>query len=146
MNEIVIDKAYIEHRVEDWITRVTALYSQVKNTLINYQDLEFLENRTILMHEELMVNHDVRSVKIPILDIRKNKILIASFKPVGLWVIGARGRIDILTNTGVFILVDASDREDSTNWIAYTPENRKMGKVFNSDFIHSLVIKNEYFR
>ena len=98
-----INKEYIESRVSDWRNRITNIFSLVKNYCSNYPQIELVENKTTRMYEELMQKYDVSPADLPVLELRKNKELLASFKPMGLWVIGANGRIDILTKSGAYI-------------------------------------------
>lgn len=137
MNEI--DKPYIESRVTDWLQRIGQIYDSVRNTLGNVRNIECLTTRKVVMHEELMQKYNVAPTDVPILDINKSDKLLASFKPIGLWVIGANGRIDILTKDGAFILVDVSEKGAQSNWKVYTPKNRKDGRIFDSSFINDLV-------
>ena len=134
-----IDKPYIESRVEDWLVRINNIYDSVRSALENIDDIEFVATRQVVMHEELMQKFNVPTRNVPILDIKRSGSLLASFKPIGLWVIGAYGRIDILTKDGAFILVDVSEEGNPPLWKVYTPKNRKDGKSFDSIFINELV-------
>jgi len=91
------------------------------------------------MYEELMQKYNVGSEDIPMLDIYKNKVIIATFKPVGLWVIGANGRIDILIESGAYIVVDTAEKGKKPEWKVFTPKNRKSGKNLDSSLIMELV-------
>jgi hypothetical protein len=134
-----IDKPFIQHQVGNWLERLSELYSFVENTLKNSKGIECKSNRHMTMYEELMQKYDVDPAEVPILDIYKNKTIVASFKPVGLWVIGANGRIDILTKSGAFILVDVAGKLENSKWKVYTPKNRTEGIDFDDTFINELV-------
>lgn len=134
-----IDKKYIENRVNDWKKRIVDIFSFVKESCSNHPEIDFGENKTTQMHEELMQKFGVSPVELPILEIKKNKELLASFKPKGLWVIGANGRIDILTKEGSFILVDISEKEEPSIWKVFAPSNRRKSVDFDKKFITDLV-------
>jgi hypothetical protein len=134
-----IDKPYIESKVKDWLDRIENVYNTVKTTLKDFNDIKIVSTRQFLMYEELMQQFDVPPTNVPILDLKQRGSLLATFKPVGLWVIGANGRIDILTKDGAFILVDVSEKGSPSTWKVYTPKNRKDGKQFDSTFIKELV-------
>lgn len=134
-----ISKPYIESRVNDWMKRVGDLYALVKASFADSQEIECRSARHIMMHEELMQKFGVAPKRVPILDIYKDKTLIASFKPVGLWVLGANGRVDILTKSGAFILADVAEKGNGSEWKVFAPDNRRKGAVFDSDFISGLV-------
>ena len=78
-----INKEYIESRVDDWRSRIINIFSLVKNYYSNYPQIEFVENKTTRMHEELMQKYNVSPVELPVLELKKNKDLLASFKPMG---------------------------------------------------------------
>lgn len=134
-----INKRNIEDRVKDWKERLNTLYVFVEQSLSNNKEVELRKDRLTTMHEELMQKYSVSPEKIPLLDIYKNKNIIATFKPIGLWVIGANVRVDILTESGAYIVVDISEKGEESNWQVYSPKNRKEGRRFDSSFIAELV-------
>lgn len=134
-----INKEYIEERVNDWVQRINTVYSLVKSSLSNVQGVQCTEDKKTQMHEDLMQKYEVSPIVLPILDVNKGNELIASFKPIGLWVIGANGRIDILTRNGSYILVDIADKKAVPDWRVYTPTNRKESVAFNKEFLSGLV-------
>ncbi len=136
-----IDKSYIEKRVKDWKDRLNSLYLLVEDILSAKKNIECKKTRQTTMYEELMQKYDIESEDIPILDIYKDKVIIAIFKPVGLWVIGANGRIDILTEEGAYILADTAEKGKKPEWKVFTPKNRKSGKNLDSSLILDLVNK-----
>jgi hypothetical protein len=133
-----INKEFIEERVEDWRQRLNFIFSLVKNALKNEVGIQFHDDKTVVMNEELMQKYDVMAIELPILEVKRSNELLASFKPKGLWVIGANGRIDILTAKGSYILVDLAGKEEPSNWQVYTPQNRKKSISFNEQFIKDL--------
>jgi len=133
-----INKPHIEKRVRDWIRRVNKLYSFVRNSLSNIEGVECKTTKKVTMYEELMQTFDVPPTDIPILDIYKENILIASFKPLGLWVVGANGRIDILTKLGGYILVNLAENGCDAKWEVFAPTNKQKAQSFNANFIKKL--------
>jgi hypothetical protein len=134
-----ITKEDVQKRVDDWISRIENVFSLVKYSLSNHSNIDFVETKKNRMHEELMQKFNVPPVNLPVLEIRKNKELLASFSPKGLWVIGANGRIDILTKYGSYILVDISDKYQQSIWKVYAPSNRKKSIDFDKEFVETLV-------
>lgn len=139
MNENEIDKPYIESRVSDWLKRIDDLYESVRTNLSNSRNVKCATSRTMMMHEELMRKFNVPSVHVPILDVIKNDKILVTFKPVGLWVVGANGRVDILSEKGAYILVDTAGKGRAAEWRIYTPTNRKKATAFNRSFLEQLV-------
>ncbi|MCO7227740.1 hypothetical protein NH398_00630 [Halomonas sp. CnH100-B] len=134
-----LDKEYIENRVKDWGQRIEAVFSLVKNSLSGNSEIEFFEEKTVQMYEELMQEFNLSPVSLPVLEVKRKGVLVASFKPIGLWVIGANGRIDILTKEGSYILVDLEGKDKASNWRVYTPNNRKKSIPFDKEFVLGLV-------
>lgn len=134
-----IDKNYIDRRSDGWISKVEQLYADIKNALKSDSDVSFKSEQYMVMQEELMKEYGVPPKKVPIFDMFVGNQLKASFKPVGLWVVGAKGRIDILTREGSYVLVDLGEDDDHPDWKVFTPKNRKKGSEFNANFIETLV-------
>lgn len=133
-----IDKDYIDKRSDGWVNKVDQLYSQIKDTLKNEQGVEYKTDQNMVMLEELMEKYDVPAKDIPIFDLFIENQLKATFKPIGLWVVGAKGRIDILTDKGPYMLVDLGSDDAHPDWKVFSPENKKEGEPFNADFIERL--------
>jgi hypothetical protein len=139
MSEQEIDKQYVETRVEDWLFRVNSLYESVRQALSNSSNVHCHKTSSIQMHEELMQRFGVDAVDVPTLDIIKDEETVATFKPIGLWVIGANGRIDILSEKGAYIVVDSATFGDKADWKVYTPTNRRNARDLDQSFIKELV-------
>ncbi len=134
-----IDKKYIDKCSDGWIKKVEQLYSQIEETLKNEPEVEYKTDQMMLMREELMEKYGIPPKKVPIFDLFIAKQLKATFKPVGLWVVGAKGRIDILTQEGAYTLVDTGDDDTFPNWKVFSSKNKGKGEPFNTNFIEQLV-------
>lgn len=132
------DKPYIEKRASGWVKKVEQLYDFIKVALKNHKEVEYKTDNSMTMHEELMEQFGVQPKKVPIFDLYVEKKLIATFKPIGLWVVGAKGRMDILTKKGSYILVDIGEDETTPLWRVFTPTNRKKGESFDAEFVNKL--------
>mgnify|MGYP001342180468 CR=1 FL=1 len=134
-----IDKARVVERVDDWVRRVETLYTLIEHVVANVAGVACEKSSNMTMHEELMHKYGVPPQQISILDIRKNGKIVVSFKPVGLWVVGANGRIDILMKKGGYYLVDKADFGQPPRWEAFPPQNKRAGIPFDATFILDLV-------
>lgn len=139
MIESVISKEHIEHRIEDWIDRISRLYESIREWLRPFPSYEIKERNDVRMYEELMQQYSIPERIIPSLDIYQKGQIIATIKPVGLWIIGANGRIDILLNNGAIMLIDVSDRFKDPTWIAHKRPNIAKGETFNKDYFLNLL-------
>lgn len=131
---------YVHHRVEDWVERISDLYDFVESQSIEGQGLRFDRSQNTTMHEELMDKYGYGPKEIPVLDIYKNNKLLATFMPVGLWVLGANGRLDVLTKDGAHILVDLSDEGDPPQWVVYSPRSKREGKPLDENFVREILL------
>jgi hypothetical protein len=137
-----IGKDYVHHRVEDWAERISDLYDYVESQASGEQGLRFDRSQHTTMYEELMDKYDYGPKKMPVLDIyRKNKLL-ATFQPIGLWVIGANGRVDVLTKDGAHILADLSDEGEPPQWMVFSPRSKKGGKPLDENFVREILLES----
>jgi len=125
----------VEYEVNHWITQVKDLYSFIKGVLAD-SNIEFKTSTKIEIYEREMKEHDISPKDVPILDLYRDKNLIATFKPLGLWVIGGRAKIDVLTKKGGFILTDTGNNEAQPEWKVLTSDKNN---DFDKKFILELV-------
>jgi hypothetical protein len=85
------------------------------------------------MNEELMQRFGVQPIELPILKIFRKQLAIATLFPVGLWVTGANGRIDLLTAKDSASIVNTSDDPDLARWLFLV--DRKTSALTREAFI-----------
>ena len=90
------------------------------------------------MHEELMRKFDVPETRSRHF-VWTEMAATRCFKPKGLWVIGANGRIDLYTRKGAFIIVDLAERGASPRWTIFRASNKRGGDPFSPEMIADLV-------
>ena len=131
MEEIItkVDKQHIEQRVYDWKKRVSELYAEIKLWLKDSEYSIKLGSKQ-KMYEELMSQFGVPATEVDTADIYKNNQFKLTIKPKGLWIIGANGRIDILTTKGNYMLVDSAEQFAEPNWKLFNADKKK-GVDFN---------------
>jgi hypothetical protein len=79
------------------------------------------------MLEELMRKFNVGPAEMPTFEIVRGTERVMRVQPKGLWVIGANGRVDLITKNASYILVDESEPSSVTsdwNYYASTKERR----------------------
>lgn len=134
-----ISESYLQAKIRNWQSRIDELYQKIRHELSPLGDIECTLEGSTIMNEELMQKYKISPIETPILKIKKNNKLIATFKPIGLLTIGGNGRIDILTKEGSYILSDLADSYDSSRWEVFHPSNRTNSRKFDSGFIAELV-------
>lgn len=134
MIESTVSREHIERRLDDWAYRITNLYSSIKKWLEPISLYETKERNDVIMYEELMQKNDIPKRTLSSLDIYHKGTIVATVKPVGLWIIGANGRVDILLKNGAVMLLDVSDSFENPRWIAYSKPKTSKGSDFCKEY------------
>ena len=132
-----VDKQQVEKRVRDWKKRVSDLYSTIKLWL-KESEYSLKPGPKLTMYEELMSQFKVPSTEVDTADIYKDKTFVLTIKPNGLWIIGANGRIDILSTKGNYMLVDFAEQFETPQWKLFNGD-KKNGVEFNKQTFFQLV-------
>ena len=136
--EGIFDRQRVVDEADDWGLRVNALYEQVQEWARDRVDVHFEQIRKVLMAEEIMQRFAVPDRELAILDILQGEKVVASFVPRGLWVIGAWGRIDIITENRTRLLV-ALKANSGFEWRVASPEDRRRMMPFNDTVLSDLL-------
>jgi hypothetical protein len=119
-------------RVNDWIERLRSLRSVIQSWLPN--GMSIVDRPPIRMHEELMRRFGIPDAEMPTFEVIKDSRRVMRFQPKGLWVIGANGRVDLVTEKTSWILVDKSEPLSGiADWHYYAPNNRRSPTRFDQD-------------
>lgn len=134
-----IDKSHIEKRLDDWKQRIESLYKHIDEWLDTYPRYRFEVSSPVTLDEEMMHKLDVEKIQLPTANIFKDNNLLASLKPKGLWVIGANGRVDLISKSKPISLLDVSEQFQSSEWqIAYSKNRQKRLPLNKSNFLKVL--------
>lgn len=134
----VFDRNRVLVRVQDWIQRINNLYLDVWSWIPDRHDLRADQSRTVSFSEDLMQSYAIADRDLPVLDIIFGDQVIVSFVPRALWIVGARGRIDLITRTGTRLLIDRGS-EGAPNWQLVSAESRRDSVPFNRNEFFTLV-------
>jgi hypothetical protein len=132
-----VTKELVEERVKDWIDRLHVLFQDVRAWAIE-NGWRVDDSGTVGMHEKLMQKFGVPATKQPTLRLDGDHGY-ALFKPKGLWVIGANGRIDLYTSKGTFIIMDLAERRAVPRWTIFRASQKRDGDLFTPAMIANLV-------
>lgn len=113
-----ITKQHVEKRIADWKERISNLYTSIASWIEGSGYTLKLGNR-LVMFEELMDQFNIPPTKVDSANIYKSDKFILAFKPSGLWVIGANGKIDIISLHGNYTLIDLSEQFSNSQWKLY---------------------------
>lgn len=133
----VFQRQDVVDRVEDWSRRIEDLYAEIEVWALA-SGFAVTRNRSVPMSEELMQRFAVSDRDLCILDIASGNEPIASFVPVGLWLIGFDGLISVITRSGTFKLGGRASVSNSPDWVLTNPKDRSM-KPWNQDEFRSVL-------
>jgi hypothetical protein len=113
----------VSDRVENWISRLENLKETMQDWLPN--GMSIVDRPPTRMYEGLMREFNVPPAQMPTFEVLRGTQKVMRVQPKGLWIIGANGRVDLITGKGSLILVDNSEFPSSApDWHYYAPEAR----------------------
>lgn len=117
----LLTEADVHQRVDDWIERLRNLRLSVERWIAEepQHELSVIDAPAVPMLERMMVEFKIPSELMPAFSVMKGEQILALFRPVALWVIGANGRIDIVTRKSAPILIDTAPHFDKPRWRMY---------------------------
>lgn len=103
-------RAQVEERVADWLRRLRDLRANMSDWLSvpEFSGLAIVDREPAIMSEGPMRQFDVGPRSMPVFEVHAGARRVMRFQPAGLWVIGANGRVDLVTRVSAPILVDQS--------------------------------------
>lgn len=118
-------RSRVLEEVNEWARQINSLYAQVEEWA-SRSGLNVDRSRTVTMSEELMQHFAVPDREVPVLDISKGDQPIISFVPNGLWIIGAHGRIHVVTPHGTSNIDNMNPLKpgNKAKWNFFDPQSR----------------------
>lgn len=138
--EDIEEREKVEARILDWKKRISDVYSTINHWIEN-SNYSIQKGADVIMYEELMALYSVPSTKLETINILRGNVFVMSVKPKGLWIIGANGRIDLLSITRNVMLVDISKQFENPQWKLYDG-NKINGLDFNYETFINLLNKS----
>jgi hypothetical protein len=128
----------VEERVRNWLRRLVNLQTTMQGWLP--AGMQIVARPPTKMHEDLMIKFGVPPADMPTFEVHAGANRIMRVQPKGLWIIGANGRVDLITPTASYILVDKSDRlSGASDWHYYTSANRRQStRLDDAQFVSLL--------
>lgn len=131
------ERSRVVDRISDWENRIAALYAEINRWVSKDTSFHTEAMRTVTMSEELMRDFAVPDRELPVLDVLKNQEPIASLVPRALWVIGANGRVDLITRKGTRLIVYRDNM--AWGWLVVDSDDRRKQIEFNEVTFWDLV-------
>lgn len=113
-----IDSEYVEGRALAWIRLVKCLFTELSEWCES-EGYNADQSSSTTMNEDLMQRFGVSPLSVPILKIYQTGVAVASVLPIGLWVIGASGRLDLLMSRSSASIVNVSYDPEIADWLIY---------------------------
>ncbi|QLH73016.1 hypothetical protein [Rhodopseudomonas palustris] len=135
--ETQVTKQHVEERVQDWKNRLSDLFRDVGGWARD-NGWQVDDRGKVSMHEELMQKFNLPPTSQPTLRL-DGECGYALFKPKGLWVIGANGRVDLYTSKGTFIIVDLAERGEPPRWTIFRTSSKREGEPFSPEILANLI-------
>jgi len=140
-----IDRDYVVDRITDWVKRINDLYAILETWVEDIGDVQISRTEVLQAREELMQEFGVEPKNIPAITLRSDNNRV-SIMPMGLWVIGANGRLNIKTNKNCYILIDIGGKDDDpSEWVLVSPLKRGQQIPINKLTIAKLIKDEDPF-
>lgn len=137
----VITQEDLIQRIEDWKKRISDLYNEISRWLPEGEGYEVHLDKSIRMYEECMQKYNIDPTMLDAADILKDKQVVLTIKPYGLWVIGTNGRLDLLNQNGVIFLIDLSEQFHNPKWMLVDPSQKRAPIPFSKSTLLKVVGK-----
>lgn len=118
----VFDSDQVNSRIQDWQQRIHDLYAWVSDRIGASYELKATDE--VEMNEELMRDYHLRPIMSSTLRVSRRGRLLLLFKPKGLWIVGANGRIDLMGSTSTYFLVDHAEYGLPARWMLYSSSSQ----------------------
>ncbi|MGK7392594.1 MAG: hypothetical protein ACNS60_19730 [Candidatus Cyclobacteriaceae bacterium M2_1C_046] len=138
-----MDSHYIQKRVDDWNKRIKELIKTFDKWSNNGKEYSVEPSRNVLMNEEMMRSFNINPQEVESAMVEMNGKIQLVIKPLALWIIGANGRIDLLSKNGNYILVDTSEAFQEPKWKIFFKDDKRKSLDFNKEVLFK-IIKNEH--
>jgi len=131
-----IDSDHVNERVQDWKERINRLYKWISNGIEHVYEVS--EADEVQMNEEMMQEFYLRPTTLPTLRVSGAGRMLLFFKPKGLWIVGANGRIDLLASASTYFLVDISEYRAASKWVLYDSKQSRP-QLFTIDLLKRIL-------
>lgn len=129
----------VVQEVARWESELSSLYEEIIQWLGDRPALKIDQSRRVAMSEELMQKFAVSDKELPVMDILLGDQVVASLVPRALWVIGAWGRIDIITKDNTFLLARRRRGNDDYHWTYTTLSKLREANPFTKEALLAMV-------
>lgn len=135
-------RTQVERQVADWLRRLQDLRANMSAWLdtSEFRDLAIVDREPAIMSEAPMRQFDIGPEALPVFEVHAGGRRVMRFQPAGLWVIGANGRVDLVTKAAAPILVDRSaPLARPSLWTLYDSQRRDPFTPLDAEAFRALI-------
>ena len=126
-----IDRDHVVRRVDDWVSRIDELYRKIAGSLPAGWTAD--HKGTVRMSGELMEKFHVPARELAVLQLSYDGEPAAHIEPRGLWIIGANGRLDLVSRSGHYVISDAAENFQQPDWRIAPLSDRRNRQPLNRE-------------
>jgi hypothetical protein len=131
-----MDSRYVNNRVEDWKIRLANLFDFFERQLSD-SSFSVSKSSTVIMNKELMQKFFIKPVELQSMHVLRDGNTILMLKPKGLWIVGANGRVDLMTPTDSYFLIDTAEFGRKSKWVIH--DRRRNQTPLTASVIHRVL-------
>lgn len=139
-----VTQDHIVERIKDWKARLNDLGRIIEGWANKIEGATVRRTEIPQAREELMQRYGVDPQYLPAVAVLQGSHRV-SFVPLGLWVIGANGRVNITTNHHNYILIDGAEFQSPPDWIIVDPFLRNKRMPLSEDALRRLAKDEDPF-
>jgi hypothetical protein len=132
-----LDKAHVERRVDDWVSRLHRLYAEIQSWLPSAWSAQ--PGIPVLMHEELMREFGVPERELPTLKLFREEGEAAYIEPRTLWIVPHNGMIVFERNGTRFIIVDTAENFRPPKWEVTADHDRSQREPLTREWLQRIL-------
>jgi hypothetical protein len=129
----------VHERIEDWLRRLDDLFARIRSWAAE-RGLTVRDGEPRRMLEERMERVGEPAREQSTLVLRSAEGSEVSIRPKAPWVIGANGRVDVLSRkSGVYVLIDRAEPMQPPQWILRKVGAGGDGRAFDPELLAEMV-------
>ena len=128
----------VHERVEDWLRRLDALFARIRSwAAAHVVAVKDGEPRPMLEERMERVGEPAREQ--PTLVLRSAEGKEIWIWPIALWVTLANGRVDALSQKGIYVLIDKAEPLEPPQWMLWKVAAGGSGRAFEPELLPETV-------
>jgi hypothetical protein len=128
----------VHERVEDWLRRLDDLFARIRSWAIAH-GLTVKDGEKRPMLEERMERVGEPAREQPTLVLRSAEGKEIWIWPIALWVTLANGRVDVLSQKGIYVLIDKAEPLQPPRWMLWKVGAGGSGRAFDPEQLAEMV-------